>query len=41
MAKSVEDNGKTLNLNYWIFNVQPGIQIDYATGKATVLDSAK
>ncbi|GMA69645.1 hypothetical protein GCM10025879_08910 [Leuconostoc litchii] len=41
MAKSIEDNGKTLNLNYWIFNVQPGIQIDYATGKATVLDSAK
>ncbi|MGX7051717.1 DNA/RNA non-specific endonuclease [Leuconostoc palmae] len=36
MAKSVDDNGKTLNFNYWIFNVQPGITIDYATGKVTV-----
>ncbi|MBS9336540.1 DNA/RNA non-specific endonuclease [Fructobacillus papyrifericola] len=36
MAKSVEDNGATLNLNYWIFNVQPGITINYQTGAATV-----
>jgi len=41
MAKSVQDNGKTLNLNYWIFNVQPGIEIDYQTAKFKVLDSAK
>jgi DNA-entry nuclease len=36
MAKSVEDNGKTLNLNYWIFNVEPGITINYQTGDAQV-----
>jgi len=41
MAKSIQDNGKTLNLNYWIFNVQPGIQIDYRTAKFKVLNSAK
>ncbi|MCO0832038.1 DNA/RNA non-specific endonuclease [Fructobacillus sp. W13] len=36
MAKSVEDNGQTLNLNYWIFNVQPGVTIDYNTGAAKI-----
>ncbi|MBS9335243.1 DNA/RNA non-specific endonuclease [Fructobacillus sp. M1-13] len=36
MAKSVEDNGQTLNLNYWIFNVQPGVSINYMTGAATI-----
>lgn len=41
MAKSIQDNGKTLNLNYWIFNVQPGIQIDYQTARFKVLNSAK
>ncbi len=41
MAKSIQDNGKILNLNYWIFNVQPGITIDYQTGKATIQNSAK
>ncbi|CAH1853347.1 DNA/RNA non-specific endonuclease [Convivina intestini] len=34
MAKSVEDNGQSLNLNYWIFNVQPGVTINYQTGEA-------
>lgn len=41
MAKSVQDNGKTLNLNYWIFNVQPGITIDYQTGKVTIQNHVK
>ncbi|MBS9338615.1 DNA-entry nuclease [Fructobacillus sp. M2-14] len=36
MAKSVEDNGQTLDLNYWIFNVQPGVQIDYNTGASKI-----
>ncbi|CAK8054403.1 DNA/RNA non-specific endonuclease [Eupransor demetentiae] len=36
MAKSVQDNGQSLNINYWIFNVCPGVTIDYATGKAQV-----
>jgi len=41
MAKSVQDNGKTLDLNYWIFNVQPGIQIDYRTAKVVISSSVK
>ncbi|MGY3743026.1 DNA/RNA non-specific endonuclease [Leuconostoc inhae] len=41
MAKSVQDNGKTLDLNYWIFNVQPGIQIDYHTAKVVISSSVK
>lgn len=41
MAKSVQDNGKTLDLNYWIFNVEPGVTIDYQTGKATVQKNTK
>mgnify|MGYP003365115932 CR=1 FL=1 len=41
MAKSVQDNGKTLDLNYWIFNVQPGIQIDYRTAKFVISSSVK
>ncbi|MBS9336972.1 DNA/RNA non-specific endonuclease [Fructobacillus parabroussonetiae] len=36
MAKSVEDNGASLNLNYWIFNVQPGVSINYQTGAASI-----
>ena len=32
-AMSVEDNGKSLSLCRWAYNVQPGIKIDYKTGK--------
>ena len=31
-AESVEDQGKGIRFNVYIFNVQPGIEIDYATG---------
>lgn len=31
-AKSVEDNGTGLSFNVFVFNVQPGIVIDYSTG---------
>ena len=31
-AKSVEDNGKGISFNVFIFNVQPGIKINYANG---------
>lgn len=32
-AYSVEDNGKGLKYNVFVYNVQPGATIDYATGK--------
>lgn len=32
-AYSVNDDGKTINLNVWIFNAQDGIDIDYHTGE--------
>lgn len=31
-AESVEDQGKGIRFNVYIFNVQPGIEINYATG---------
>ena len=32
-AYSLNDNGKTISLSYYCFNVQPGINIDYRTGR--------
>lgn len=34
-AYSVEDNGQGVCFNVFIYNVQPGINIDYATGKSS------
>lgn len=33
-AYSVEDNGKGVCFNVYVYNVQPGITIDYSTGKS-------
>jgi len=33
-AKSVEDNGKGIQINVYCYNVQPGIEIDYKTGES-------
>ena len=33
-GESVEDQGKGISFNVYVFNVQPGIEIDYATGKS-------
>ena len=33
-AYSVEDNGKGICFNIFVYNIQPGINIDYATGKS-------
>ena len=32
MAKSVEDDGVGIDFNVYIYNVQPGVEIDYKTG---------
>ena len=34
-AKSVEDNGEGILFNVYCYNVQPGIQINYATGESS------
>ena len=34
-AYSVEDNGQGVKFNVYIYNVQPGIMIDYLTGETT------
>jgi len=33
-AKSVEDSGEGLCFNVFVYNIQPGIEIDYATGES-------
>ena len=33
-AKSVEDNGKEVCFNVYVYNIQPGVTIDYATGES-------
>ena len=33
-ALSVEDNGKGIKFNVYVYNVQDGIEIDYSTGKS-------
>ena len=33
-AYSVEDNGDGVKFNIYIYNVQPGIEIDYKTGES-------
>lgn len=32
-AQSVEDGGEALSFNVYCYNVQPGVEIDYATGE--------
>lgn len=37
-AASVEDSGKELHFNVYVYNVQPGVVIDYATGKSRLAE---
>lgn len=35
-AKSVEDNGEGIEFNVFVYNVQPGITIDYSNGNSAI-----
>ena len=37
-AYSVEDHGKGLSFNVYLYNVQPGVDIDYANGSSELAD---
>ena len=34
-AYSVEDNGQGVSFNVYVYNVQPGITINYQTGESS------
>lgn len=38
-AYSVEDEGDGISYNVYVYNVQPGIEIDYATGESAIDES--
>lgn len=38
-AYSVEDNGKGIEFNVFVYNVQDGIEIDYKTGDSKLIDN--
>ena len=38
-AMSVEDKGKSISFNVFVYNIQPGITIDYATGNSSLSSS--
>ncbi len=37
-ALSVEDNGRGIKFNVFVYNVQDGIEIDYSTGDSKLID---
>ena len=39
-AYSVEDNGEGICFNVYVYNVQPGIEIDYLTGDSKLIENS-
>ncbi len=37
-ARSIEDDGDGIQFNVYVYNVQPGIEIDYSTGESRLAD---
>lgn len=37
-AKSVEDNGDGICFHVFVYNIQPGVELDYSTGKSRLMD---
>lgn len=37
-AYSVEDNGASIEFNVYVYNVQPGIRIDYSNGESKLIE---
>ena len=37
-ALSIEDSGKGIKFNVYIYNIQPGIKIDYKTGESELIE---
>ena len=40
-ALSIEDNGKGIKFNVFVYNVEPGIEIDYKTGDSKLIENSK
>ena len=40
-AESVEDGGEGVSFNVYVYNVQPGIEIDYTQGNSSEADDAR
>ena len=38
-AESIEDEGAGVQFNVFVFNVQPGVEIDYATGESRAIET--
>ena len=38
-AMSVEDEGESISFNVYAYNVQPGVEINYATGESTLIST--
>ena len=37
-AYSIEDSGKGIEFNVFVYNIQDGIEIDYATGDSKLVE---